>query len=204
MIRSRPLLPASGIPESPASTSGPAPTLASHPDASCSPPVAPRLEGGGDSRGSGRSGGHLRSILGAALLVVSPFLLACEKEVTLIEPPPFFAFDPANAWSCQGSFRGPATVPPPEGLFISVCPNPAPPGTREIRIDFTLEIQTPGVNLAIVDNRGLIVRELLLGFRVEKDVPQTVRWLLDGVDPGDYRAYFTAGQIETSGDIRVD
>jgi hypothetical protein len=162
-----------------------------------------------------------------ALLVAMPFVLGCDDDVTLIEAPPFFTFSPADAWNCRGTLlsptpdsepppvppelplsefriRQPAGVPPPEGLFISACPNPAPAGSREMVIEFMLEVQTPGVNLAIINDLGAFARELLVDFTAVPGDLYTVTWLLDGVKPGDYRAYFAAGELETYGDLRVE
>ncbi len=170
---------------------------------------------------------HAPVLVSAALLMCA--LAGCDKEVTLVDPGPFFTFDPENAWPsfCAGSQgTGPAeplphradkseeppgapsdrplTVPPPQGLIINACPNPAPPGTPEIVITFVLEVRRPAVNLGIVNDRGEIVARLLEGAPVEVDREVTVRWLLEGVPAGDYRAYFLAGDLETSGDLRVE
>jgi hypothetical protein len=141
----------------------------------------------------------------AVLLLAS---LGCERETTLIDPPDFFAFAPENAWpaQCAAPARklGVNPVPPPPGLDIQACPNPAPPGTEAITIQFRLETTARNVNLAIVSHDGEVVAELLQGASAAAEQQITVRWLLDGVPPGDYRAYFLAGAIETSGDLRVD
>jgi len=141
------------------------------------------------------------------LLVATLFsaLPGCEKDVTLIDPGPFFSFDPDDAWpsTCTGS-RSPAAVPPPSGLLIEACPNPAPPGTREITIHFRLDVRRPSVNLGIVNDRGLIVARLLEDYPAAADLDVEATWLLDGVSPGDYRAYFLADNIESSGDLRVE
>jgi hypothetical protein len=132
----------------------------------------------------------------------------CERETTLVDPPDFFTYEPVNAWpaQCASPARKPTVepVPPPPGLDIQACPNPAPPGTEAITIQFRLETTSRNVNLAIVSHEGEIVAELLQGATAAADAQITVRWLLDGVSPGDYRAYFLAGAIETNGDLRVE
>jgi hypothetical protein len=143
-------------------------------------------------------------------------ITGCDEDVTLVDPGPFFSYDRENAWPapCAGPIgrsspegepdRGAFAVPPPAGLAISACPNPAPPGTREIVITFRLDVRRPSVNLAIVNDRGLIVARLLENYAAEVDREVSVPWLLDGVPPGSYRAYFLAGDLESEGDLRVD
>ncbi len=50
----------------------------------------------------------------------------------------------------------------------------------------------------------MVVAELLQGASAAAEALISVRWLLDGVPPGDYRAYFLAGAIETNGDLLVE
>jgi hypothetical protein len=139
----------------------------------------------------------------------SAFLLlalsGCEEDITLVDPGPFFSFDPDNAWpaTCANP-RTAAAVPPPSGLVIEACPNPAPPGTDEITIRFRLDVRRPSVNIGIVNDRGLIVARLLEDYAAEVDREVEVQWLLEGVSPGDYRAYFLADDLESSGDLRVE
>jgi hypothetical protein len=131
----------------------------------------------------------------------------CEREVTVVDPPDFFSYRPEDAWSniCgPGARPDPAAVPPPPGLEIRACPNPAPPGTTEIQIEFRLEASARSVNLAIVAQDGRILAELLRGTPVGADVTTTAVWPLGDVPPGDYRAYFLAGPLESSGDLRVE
>jgi hypothetical protein len=142
-----------------------------------------------------------------ALLICSAALLACDREVTVVDPPDFFSYNPEDAWpnTCTpGARSGPAAVPPPPGLDIQACPNPAPPGTTEIEIEFRLETSARSVNLAIISQDGEILAELLQNRAVGADVPIRVVWPLRNVPAGDYRAYFLAGAIETSGDLRVE
>jgi hypothetical protein len=95
-------------------------------------------------------------------------------------------------------------VPPlPPGLAISACPNPAPPATPEIGIEFRLDVRVPSVNLAIVNASGQIVRVLMLEENVETERQYRVPFLLEGIPRGDYRAYFRAGQLETAGDLQI-
>jgi hypothetical protein len=134
-------------------------------------------------------------------------LAACERETTVIDPPDFFSFHEEDAWSsacAPGGKPSPEAVPPPSGLEIRACPNPAPPGTTEIRIEFQLDASARNVNLAIVSQDGRIFAELIQGTPIGADVPVTVVWTLRNVPPGDYRAYFAAGAIQTSGDLRVE
>lgn len=150
----------------------------------------------------------IRVTAAASALLLLLLLLGfagCEKDVTLVDPGPFFSFNPDDAWpsTCTGP-RGPAAVPPPSGLVIEACPNPAPPGTKEITFRFRLDVRRPRVSLGIVDNRGLIVARLLENYPAEADREVEVQWLLDGVPAGDYRAYFLADDIESSGDLRVE
>lgn len=162
--------------------------------------------------------GAIRPLL---LLLAAAALLStvagCEEDVTLIDPGPFFAYEQDNAWpsTCTGprspggaapheATPPPAAVPPPSGLLIEACPNPAPPGTREITFHFRLNVRRPSVNLGIVNDRGLIVARLLEDYSASADADVEVEWLLDGVSPGDYRAYFLADDIESSGDLRVE
>jgi hypothetical protein len=153
-----------------------------------------------------------RLFLPQVLLLAALILLAagCEKEVTLVDPGPFFSYREENAWpsTCTGPRAAggapPAAVPPPSGLLIEACPNPAPPGTTEITFHFRLEVRRPSVNLGIVNDRGLIVARLLEDYSASADVDVEAKWLLDGVEPGDYRAYFLADDIESSGDLRVE
>jgi hypothetical protein len=148
---------------------------------------------------------HIAFVSLLAMLLAS---LGCERETTLVDPPDFFTFEPVNAWStqCAAPARKPNAdpVPPPPGLDIQACPNPAPPGTEAITIQFRLDSTSRDVNLAIVRHDGEVVAELLQGASAAADVQISVRWLLDGVAPGDYRAYFLAGAIETNGDLRVE
>jgi hypothetical protein len=97
----------------------------------------------------------------------------------------------------------PASVPPPPGLQISACPNPAPPGTSEITIEFLLEVRVPSVNLAIVNASGQTVQVLMRDQPAPQNTIFQVSWPLEGVPSGDYRAYFLAGSLETSGDIQL-
>jgi hypothetical protein len=134
-------------------------------------------------------------------------LLGCDREVTVIDPPDFFTYNPDDAWPaiCEpGAKPGPSAVPPPPGLDIQACPNPAPPGTTEIQIQFRLEASARSVNLAIVSQDGEILAELITNRAVGADVPVTAVWTLRNVPPGDYRAYFLAGAIESTGDLRVE
>lgn len=170
----------------------------------------------------------------ATVAVSSLISIGCEKNVSLVEPPPLFTFNPADAWSTNcsqdarsdptrsnpaasgdqwnereiaeisGIMGDPQPVPPPPGLFINACPNPAPPGTPEIVIEFRLDVQVSGVNIAIVNSRGEIVRVLMRDQFVERDRLTQASWLLDGVPPGDYRAYFRGGNLESFGDLKVD
>ncbi len=172
-------------------------------------------------------GGAFPSAIRPLLLLLATAALlstvaGCEEDVTLIDPGPFFAYEQDNAWAstCTGprSPRGaapreatppravppPAAVPPPSGLLIEACPNPAPPGTREITFHFRLNVRRPSVNLGIVNDRGLVVARLLEDYSASADADVEVEWLLDGVSPGDYRAYFLADDIESSGDLRVE
>jgi hypothetical protein len=126
--------------------------------------------------------------------------------VALVDPPALFTFQEEDAWpeNCStGRGTGIDAVPPPPGLFINACPNPAPSGTFELVIEFTLEVSVPGVNIAVVNAQGEIVSILMRDQIVSANSPTSVSWFLDGVPPGDYRAYFRAGQLETSGDLQV-
>ena len=149
-----------------------------------------------------------RTLLAAlALAILGIALPGCDKEVTVVDPPDFFAFHPEDAWPTvcgPGARPDPAAVPPPPGLDIQACPNPAPPGTTEIRIEFRLEASARSVNLAIVSQSGEIMAELITNRAVGAEVPVTAVWPLRNVPPGDYRAYFLAGAIESSGDLRVE
>jgi hypothetical protein len=148
-----------------------------------------------------------RRALGWLALVVLGLALGCDREVTVIDPPAFFTYNPDDAWPavCEpGAKPGPASVPPPPGLDIQACPNPAPPGTTEIQIQFRLEASARSVNLAIVSQDGEILAELITNRAVGADVPVTAVWTLRNVPPGDYRAYFLAGAIESTGDLRVE
>lgn len=141
-----------------------------------------------------------------ALAVLGLALLGCDREVTVIDPPDFFSFNPDDAWPavCEpGAKPSPSAVPPPPGLDIQACPNPAPPGTTEIRIQFRLDASARSVNLAIVSQGGEILAELITNRAVGADVPVTAVWPLRNVPPGDYRAYFLAGAIESTGDLLV-
>lgn len=162
----------------------------------------------------------IRTGLAAAALLALPWLAACDGEVTLVDPAPLFRFDPGNTWPlCSSLARGdagdnpaaehaapeqPPGVPPPPGLSIAACPNPAPPGTPTLTIQFRLDVRVPSVNLAIVSSRGEIVRVLLDHRVVGVNEVVRVPWPLDGVEPGAYRAYFLAGRLETSGDLKVE
>jgi hypothetical protein len=162
-----------------------------HPSLRAAPPPARRLVIGATAAAS-------------ALLLIFAFA-GCDEDVTLIDPGPFFSYDRDNAWpaTCTGP-RGPAAVPPPSGLVIEACPNPAPPGAKEITFRFRLDVRRPRVNLGIVNTSGLIVARLLEDYPAEADREVDVQWLLDGVSPGDYRAYFLADDIESWGDLRVE
>lgn len=165
--------------------------------------IAPTALGGRSSRAMAPAPWRLLFTLFAAALLCA--LSGCEEDVTLIDPGPFFSFDPENAWpsTCTGP-RAPAAVPPPSGLLIEACPNPAPPGTKEITFHFRLDVRRPSVNLGIVNDRGLIVARLLEDYSAAADQDYEVKWLLEGVSTGDYRAYFLADNIESSGDLRVE
>lgn len=144
---------------------------------------------------------------------------ACDEDVSLVDPTPFFTFNASNTWpaTCTGpaasaavhgaqplpAAPSPPGVPPPPGLFINACPNPAPPGALEIVIEFRLDVHVPSVNLAIVNSQGEIIAVLMRNELVEEDQLRRVPWLLEGVPPGTYRAYFRAGRLETSGDLVV-
>lgn len=159
--------------------------------------------------------GRLQLLLPLLFLLVLPLLTACDEDVTLVDPAPIFSFDPENAWATTCGPPGgpgkiasqpaptPASVPPPPGLAISACPNPAPPGTPEITIEFRLDVRVPSVNLAIVNSSGQIVQVLLMDEAAPMGSTIRASWLLEGITPGDYRAYFLAGSLETSGDIQV-
>ena len=165
--------------------------------------IAPTALGGRSSRVIAAPPSRLLLTLFAAALLFA--LPGCEEDVTLIDPGPFFSFDEESAWpsTCTGP-RAPAAVPPPSGLLIEACPNPAPPGTKEITFHFRLDVRRPSVNLGIVNDRGLIVARLLEDYSAAADQDYEVKWLLEGVSTGDYRAYFLADNIESSGDLRVE
>lgn len=146
-------------------------------------------------------------MLSAMILGSFAFALGCERDVTVVDPPDFFSYRPEDAWpsTCEpGGRPDPSAVPPPPGLEIRACPNPAPPGTTEIRFEFRLETSARSVNLAVIAQDGRILAQLLQNTPVGADVLTTTAWPLSNVPAGDYRAYFLAGAIETSGDLHVE
>lgn len=170
-------------------------------------------------RPGSRRPGSPGSLLGVATVLLFLMITACDEDVSLVDPTTFFTFNANNAWptTCTGPAPSPAVdgdqplpgappppgVPPPPGLFINACPNPAPPGALEIVIEFRLDVRVPSVNLAIVNSRGEIIAVLMRDEIVEVDQLRRVPWLLEGVPPGTYRAYFRGGRLETSGDLVV-
>lgn len=132
--------------------------------------------------------------------------LSCDQEITLVEPADFFDFDPSNTWpECNVPGGAPLQhhVPPPSGISVFVCPNPAPAGTREMLFRFTLQIDAR-VNLAILDDRGRIVRELLVNANLGTNIERDVIWNIKDQPPGDYRAYLRAGSSESNSDLRIE
>jgi len=145
--------------------------------------------------------------LAVACLVLAA-TCGCEKDFTLVEPPDFFDFDQSNAWrSCSADVPGAPQqefVPPPPGIALEVCPNPAPAGTETILFRFELDIRVPSVNLGIIDDRGRLVRELVVDQTFDTDIFHEVTWFVLDTPPGDYRAYFRAGTLESNGDVRIE
>jgi hypothetical protein len=140
-----------------------------------------------------------------AAVLLTP-LVACDREVTLVEPPVFFEFDPANTWpQCNTPPGAPPAqhIPPPAGIQAQVCPNPAPAGTRQMLFRLTMQIDVR-VNLAIVDDRGRIVRELLVDANLGTDIPREIPWEITSVPPGNYRAHLRAGSLESNTDLRIE
>jgi hypothetical protein len=140
------------------------------------------------------------------LLLFAITAAGCDREVTLVEPPLFFTFDPANTWrECSTPSPSPPVghVPPPSGIQIQVCPNPAPPGTRQMSFRLTLT-SSRRVNLGIFDDRGRLVRELLVDRNLASDIEHEVNWDIVTTPPGNYRAYFRAGTLESHSDLRIE
>jgi hypothetical protein len=135
--------------------------------------------------------------------------VACDRDVTLIDPPDFFDFDRSNAWpECNvgGAPSPPAgSIPPPPGIRIEVCPNPASltDGDRRMLFRFVPVVEQR-INLAVFDDRGRLVREIVVDRNLQANVPQEFAWDLTGVSAGDYRAYFRAGSLESNSDLRVE
>lgn len=166
---------------------------------------------------SGPSSRHQRRAPGLPLalgvtLVLIGAVAGCDRDVTLVEPLDFFDFDPANAWrqcteGAAGTPQQPspsgAFVPPPPGVNIEVCPNPAPAGTEDMRFVLQLDIDAR-VNLAVFDDRGRLITRLLVNRNLGTGAPSEVRWFIETMPPGDYRAYFKAGALESSSDLRIE
>ncbi len=152
--------------------------------------------------------GRARHLLPALLLLPALFTFGCDEDLTLVEPQKFFEFDPANAWrECQdgGGLAAPEHdfVPPPPGLEIAVCPNPAPATADVMTFQFELTTQRL-VNIGILDDRGRIVRKLAVNQPYAPNTRHSISWFIRDVPAGNYRAYFRAGDIESNGDLRIE
>jgi hypothetical protein len=145
----------------------------------------------------------------ATLIAFCHPMVACDRDITLVDPLDFFEFDRANAWpECNvGGTPAPPTesVPPPAGIRIEACPNPARLADGDRRMVFRfLPTVEQRINLAVFDDRGRLVREIVVDRNLQADIPYEFSWDLAGVSAGDYRAYFRAGSLESNSDLRVE